>query len=149
MTIVASPDQIIAEDLGIIPTEVIEFRQRHNLRGMGVLQFGFSDDFKTNPHYPSNIREDQIVYTGTHDNNTAEGWFLSASKEEQERLRSLAKSDETVSETLIRLAQSTDSPISIILLQDYLGLGEEARMNVPGQKGKNWAWKFTWQELVR
>ncbi|MEC7261141.1 MAG: 4-alpha-glucanotransferase [Candidatus Thermoplasmatota archaeon] len=148
MTLVASPDQIIAEDLGIIPEEVIEFRRRHKLRGMSVLQFGFSDDINTNPHHPNNIREDQIVYTGTHDNNTAEGWFGSASDDEQEQVRSLALEGETTSQTLIRLAQSTDSPISIIPLQDYLGLGEDARMNVPGQKGKNWGWKFTWQDLI-
>ena len=149
MTLVSSADQIIAEDLGIIPKEVIEFRKRHNLRGMSVLQFGFSGDVETNPHHPSNVQEDQIVYTGTHDNNTAEGWFVSASDEEQQHLRSLAQPGESIAQTLVRLAQSTHSPISIIPLQDYLGLGEEARMNVPGQKGKNWSWKFTWQELVR
>ena len=149
MTLVSSADQIIAEDLGIIPKEVIEFRKRHNLRGMSVLQFGFSGDVETNPHHPSNVQEDQIVYTGTHDNNTAEGWFVSASDEEQQHVRSLAQTGESIAETLIRLAQSTHSPISIIPLQDYLGLGEEGRMNVPGQKGKNWSWKFTWRELVR
>ena len=83
MTLIASPDQIIAEDLGIIPEEVLDFRQRHKLRGMSVLQFGFTDDINTNPHHPNNIREDQIVYTGTHDNNTAEGWFASASDDER------------------------------------------------------------------
>ena len=149
MTLVESPNQIIAEDLGIIPEEVIEFRRRHKLRGMSVLQFGFKDDINTNPHHPNNICGDQIVYTGTHDNNTAEGWFASASEDEQEHVRSLALEGETTSQTLIRLAQSTASPISIIPLQDYLGLGEGARMNVPGQKGKNWSWKFTWQDLVR
>jgi len=149
MSLVSSPDQIIAEDLGIIPKDVIEFRRRHNLRGMSVLQFGFSDDINTNPHHPQNIKKDQIVYTGTHDNNTAEGWFASASNDEQKQVLSLAFEDETASQTLIRLAQSTQSPISIIPLQDYLGLGEEGRMNVPGQKGKNWSWKFTWQELDR
>ena len=149
MDLVSSPEQIIAEDLGIIPAEVVEFRRRHKLRGMSVLQFGFSDDINTNPHHPQNIREDQIVYTGTHDNNTAEGWFASASDDERDQVRSLALPQETVSQTLIRLAQSTDSPISIIPLQDYLGLGEETRMNVPGQKGRNWSWKFTWQDLAR
>lgn len=149
MALVSSPDQIIAEDLGIVPNEVIEFRRRHKLRGMSVLQFGFSGDINSNPHHPYNIQEDQIVYTGTHDNNTAEGWFASASEEEQGEVRSLSRPDETVSQTLIRLAQSTDAPISILPLQDYLGLGEEARMNVPGQKGKNWSWKFTWKDLVR
>ena len=149
MSLVSSEDQIIAEDLGIIPDEVIQFRQRHGLRGMSVLQFGFTGDIDSNPHHPNNVREDQIVYTGTHDNNTAEGWFASASDQERRRVRSLAYDGETISQTLIRLAQSTHSPISIIPLQDYLGLGDEGRMNVPGQKGKNWSWKFTWRELDR
>ena len=105
---------------------------------MSALQFAFGR-FQNQPSLSEQHPRDQIVYTGTHDNNTAEGWFLTVSKEEQNRLRSLAQSDETVSETLIRLAQSTDSPLSIIPLQDYIGLGEEARMNVPGQKGKNWS----------
>jgi 4-alpha-glucanotransferase len=149
MTLVSSSEQIIAEDLGIIPHEVIEFRMRHKLRGMGVLQFGFSGDIKTNPHHPNNITRDQVVYTGTHDNNTALGWFESASKEEIEQVLSLSTTGESISETMIRLAQNSRSPISIIPLQDYLGLGDEARMNIPGQKGENWAWKFTWQDLDR
>ena len=147
MTLVSSPEQIIAEDLGIIPDAVIEFRKQHGLRGMSVLQFGFSGDIATNPHYPENVTEDQIVYTGTHDNNTAKGWFSVSTDEERERVRSLALPGERVSETLIRLAQTSASPLSIIPLQDILDLGEEARMNVPGRKGRNWSWKFNWAEL--
>jgi len=149
MNLIDSPQQIIAEDLGIIPQEVIEFRKRQQLRGMSVLQFGFEGDLQTNPHHPSNILDDQIVYTGTHDNNTALGWFESASTEEQNRLRSLALSEEEIHETLIRLARESKSPMSIIPLQDFLGLGSESRMNIPGQKGKNWSWKFTWRDLKR
>ena len=149
MSLVSSPDQIIAEDLGIIPNEVIELRQRHNLRGMSVLQFGFSGDISSNPHHPHNILHDQIVYTGTHDNNTARGWFASATEEEKANVRSLVESGECISETLIRLAQTSNSPISIIPLQDYLDLGEDARMNIPGQKGNNWSWRFAWPDLVR
>lgn len=149
MSLVSSPDQIIAEDLGIIPNEVIELRQRHNLRGMSVLQFGFTGDISSNPHHPHNILHDQIVYTGTHDNNTARGWFASATEEEKANVRSLVESGECISETLIRLAQTSNSPISIIPLQDYLDLGEEARMNIPGQKGNNWSWRFAWPDLVR
>ena len=149
MSLVSSPDQIIAEDLGIIPNEVIELRQRHNLRGMSVLQFGFTGDISSNPHHPHNILHDQIVYTGTHDNNTVRGWFASATEEEKANVRSLVESGECISETLIRLAQTSNSPISIIPLQDYLDLGEDARMNIPGQKGNNWSWRFAWPDLVR
>ena len=69
--------------------------------------------------------------------------------EEVERIRSYAKTGECVSDTLIRIAQGTQAPIAIFPLQDYLGLGAEARMNVPGQKGKNWSWKFAWSDLFR
>ena len=114
---------------------------------MSVLQFGFSGDIATNPHYPENVTEDQIVYTGTHDNNTTKGWFNVSTDEEKDRVRSLALPGECVSETMIRLAQTSASPLSIIPLQDILDLGEEARMNVPGRKGRNWSWKFNWAEL--
>ena len=149
MTLVSSPEQIIAEDLGIIPEDVIEFRNRHHLRGMSVLQFGFTGDLATNPHHPSNITEQQIAYTGTHDNNTAVGWFEDATQEERANVQSLALPNEAIQDTLMRLAKDSDARISIFPLQDVLGLGPNARMNIPGQKGKNWGWKFTWQELDR
>lgn len=149
MRLVESPDQIIAEDLGIIPKEVVAFRQRQQLKGMAVLQFGFTGDSDTNPHHPANILEDQVVYTGTHDNNTAIGWFQSATATEQSRLKSLSAAGEDVHETMMRLAQQSKAPIAIIPLQDYLGLGSEARMNTPGQKGQNWGWRFTWRDLER
>lgn len=149
MKLVDTPEQIIAEDLGIIPKEVVEFRQRQNLRGMSVLQFGFAGDLQSNPHHPNNILEDQIAYTGTHDNDTAIGWYEATSREEQSHFKKLVLPGEGIHETFIRLAQQSKSPISIIPLQDYLGLGSEARMNVPGQKGSNWSWKCTWQDLER
>ena len=93
MTLVASPDQIIAEDLGISQKKSSN-SDNDTSYGMSVLQFGFTDDINSNPHHPSNIREDQIVYTGTHDNNTAEGWFASASDDEQDQVRSLAREGE-------------------------------------------------------
>ena len=70
-----SPDRILAEDLGIIPPEVVTLRQRHGLPGMAVLQFGFHGDGSTNPYHPENIQDDQVVYTGTHDNDTTMGWW--------------------------------------------------------------------------
>ena len=149
MKLVSSPEQIIAEDLGIIPNEVIEFRNRHDLRGMSVLQFGFAGDLTTNPHHPSNITEQQIAYTGTHDNNTAVGWFEDATDEERANVQSLALPNETIQETLMRLAKDSNARISVYPLQDFLGLGPKTRMNIPGQKGKNWRWKVTWQQLDR
>ena len=133
----------------IIPDDVIEFRNRLNLRGMSVLQFGFTGDLATNPHHPSNITEQQIAYTGTHDNNTAVGWFEETTEEERTNLQSLAIPGEAIQDTMFRLAKDSNAKISIFPLQDFLGLGSEARMNIPGQKGKNWGWKFTWQQLDR
>ena len=149
MTLVSSPEQIIAEDLGIIPDDVIDFRNRHQSSGMSVLQFGFTGDLATNPHHPSNITEQQIAYTGTHDNNTAVGWFEDATEEERANVQSIALPNEAIQDTLMRLAKDSNARISISPLQDFLGLGPSARMNIPGQKGKNWGWKFTWQELDR
>ena len=116
---------------------------------MSVLQFGFTGDLATNPHHPSNITEQQIAYTGTHDNNTAVGWFEDATEEERANVVSLALPNEATQDTLMRLAKDSNARISIFPLQDVLGLGQNARMNIPGQKGKNWGWKVTWQELDR
>ena len=72
--------RIIAEDLGIIPQEVIDLRLQFNLRGMAILQFGFGEDSSDSPHHPRNINSMQVVYTGTHDNDTTLGWWQTLDK---------------------------------------------------------------------
>ena len=118
---------IVAEDLGIIPESVSELRKRHNLPGMAILQFSNNDE--KNPHNLENHTPDTVVYTGTHDNDTTVGWGI-----------------KPVDETVIDALNSV-SNLAIIPLQDVLKLGSEARMNTPGTKEGNWAWRFKWDDL--
>ena len=136
--------RIIAEDLGIIPPEVVELRRRYGIRGMAVLQFGFDGDPDSNPHHPSTIKEDQVVYTGTHDNDTAEGW---SSEGVPAGLEDMMYEGETTAKALQRLAAESASRLSIVPLQDLLSLGSEARMNTPGTAAGNWHWRTSWEEL--
>ena len=139
-----SHECIIAEDLGIIPAEVTELRQRHKLEGMSVLQFAFDDDNKDNPHKPENISIDRVVYTGTHDNNTTKGWW---GEKKRRRLKPYLRTEESVCQTMIRLAVESPARMAIIPIQDIMELGSEARMNTPGVAFGNWQWKFSWDDL--
>ena len=141
-----APGRILAEDLGIIPKEVVALRRRFNLHGMAVLQFGF-DGNETNPHHPANISRDQVVYTGTHDNNTTQGWWKDLGDEVKQRVARLLEPEESPAEGMIRLACASDGAMAVLPLQDLLGLGEEARMNTPGTFEHNWQWSFNWEDL--
>ncbi|MEC8632956.1 MAG: 4-alpha-glucanotransferase [Candidatus Thermoplasmatota archaeon] len=141
-----APGRLLAEDLGIIPEEVVALRRRYNLPGMAVLQFGF-DGNPSNPHHPDNIQSDHVVYTGTHDNNTTYGWWVSLDEETKQRVYTLLQPDETPSAGLMRLARESNAAMAMFPLQDILGLGEEARMNTPGTFEGNWEWAFAWSDL--
>ena len=141
------PSKIIAEDLGIIPTEVTELRKRNNLPGMIVLQFGFDGDLEQNPNNPTNISEDQVVYVATHDNDTTNGWWKEANQEIKTNLSKLKKESETIVQLLIRLAEESQTQMIVIPLQDILELGSDSRMNIPGKSTGNWTWKFSWDDL--
>lgn len=145
---VAQGKMIVAEDLGIIPESVTDLRKQFGLPGMAVLHFAFDDENPDNPHRPENITEDRIVYTGTHDNDTTEGWIQSGSDERRERVLSLGLRGESTSQTLIRLALESASSLAMIPLQDILELPSAARMNTPGTEGGNWAWRFDWKQFV-
>ena len=140
------PGRLLAEDLGIIPKEVVALRRRFNLPGMAVLQFGF-DGNPSNPHHPDNIQSDHVVYTGTHDNNTTQGWWMSLDDETKQRVHQLLQPDETPTAGLMRLAKESDAAMAMFPLQDVLGLSEEARMNTPGTFEGNWKWGFAWSDL--
>ena len=142
-----SRSQIIAEDLGIIPQEVSDLRIRNGIMGMAVLHFGFDGNLENNPHYPPNIGQDKIAYVATHDNDTTIGWWEKVDGQVKDRVRELSISGEDANHTLIRLAKESEAPITIIPLQDILGLGTESRMNVPGKAEGNWKWKFAWENL--
>ncbi|MEJ2201363.1 MAG: 4-alpha-glucanotransferase [Desulfuromonadaceae bacterium] len=134
---------LIAEDLGVITAEVEQLRDQFALPGMKILQFAFGDD-ADNPYLPHNLSPNCVIYTGTHDNNTSIGWWHDLKSAEQKRIhRYLGRSDQGMPMDLIRLAMASVARLCIIPLQDVLGLGSEARMNVPGTTADNWSWRFS------
>ncbi len=145
-------ERFVAENLGIITPDVTEAMKDLGLPGMAVLLFAFGGDRKDNPHIPYNFSRELVAYTGTHDNNTALGWFRSdASKSERETLRKHLGTDidETdLPDALIRLVLSSVADRAIIPLQDYLSLGEDARMNRPSTPSGNWEWRASAEALT-
>jgi 4-alpha-glucanotransferase len=136
----------IAEDLGVITPDVTAMRDRYQLPGMRVLQFGFDGDSES-LHLPHNYAHNTVAYTGTHDNNTTRGWF-EALPEDQRRnlwkyLRRPAGESREAAAALMRLAWSSPAALAIAPLQDLLNLGADARMNVPGRTEDNWRWRST------
>ena len=129
---------IVAEDLGVITPEVEGLRDRHEIPGMHVLQFDVCDaGFRL-----SDVGENSVCYTGTHDNDTTVGWFHGSPDDVREAVLEITGGTaETVSIDLIRAAFSTDARIAIAPMQDFLNLGSEARINVPGSCGGNWRWR--------
>ncbi|GAB2231984.1 hypothetical protein Droror1_Dr00011003 [Drosera rotundifolia] len=134
---------IIAEDLGVITDDVVQLRKSIRAPGMAVLQFAFGSDAE-NPHLPHNHEKNQVVYTGTHDNDTVKGWWDTLPQEEKTTvLNYLSKSEENdIPWELIRLALSSVAKTTIIPLQDVLGLGSSGRMNIPGTQFGNWSWRI-------
>jgi 4-alpha-glucanotransferase len=150
---------IVAEDLGSISPEVHQLRDELGFPGMRVLQFGFADDTGWY-HQPHNFPRHCVVYTGTHDNDTAVGWFQSLSQPQSDGAsRNLDHERRTVLDythtdgheihwNLIRLALTSAADTAVIPLQDILGLGSQARMNTPGTIEGNWRWRYTTEMLT-
>src|SRR5215831_456472 len=133
---------IIAENLGLITPAVEKLRAAFHFPGMRVLQFAFGGD-ATNDHLPHNHTRDSVVYTGTHDNDTTTGWFKSLPNQEREYcLEYLATAGDEVNWDFIRAAMASVADMAIIPLQDLLGLGNEARMNLPASESGNWSWRM-------
>lgn len=139
---------IIAEDLGDITPDVIALRDRFGLPGMKILQFGFGSD-PGNPFLPHNFESTHFVaYTGTHDNDTARGWYENGTEAERRYVRDyFGNIDEPISQTLIRATLASTAKIAIVPLQDILDLGAEARMNYPGRSHDNWQWRLMPNQL--
>lgn len=142
----------IAEDLGVITEKVVKVIEKLGLPGMRVLQFGFDEEnFPHNIHLTHNYIKNCIVYTGTHDNNTIQGWLQKEIRKAQKRLLTeyLGKDIqlENAHWELIRLALASVAKLAIIPVQDILGLGEEARMNYPSHPDSNWQWRLTKNEM--
>ena len=141
---------IVAEDLGVITPEVEALRDDFNLSGMKVLHFAFDSD-RANPFLPFNYtNRNAIVYTGTHDNDTTVGWFERRSPEAQQTVINYlgCVCSEGIQWSLIRLASSSVANVAIFPLQDILGLGNEARMNLPGTAEGNWGWRYHPDQLT-
>lgn len=138
---------IIAEDLGVITPDVEKLRDDFEFPGMAVLQFAFGGgDFSVNDFLPENLRVNQVVYTGTHDNDTSRGWWANADESEKHNFRVYTHSDpteESFAGQLMRLAFESRAALAVVPLQDVLNLGTEARMNLPGTTGDhNWTWRY-------
>ena len=132
---------IIAEDLGEISANVYALRDQFDLPGMKILQFAFSGD-PDDTFLPHNYPVNCVAYTGTHDNDTTLGWYLSAPEDEKDFCRRyLSRSGENISWNMIRSVWSSVARISIAPLQDFLNLGSEARLNYPGRASGNWSWR--------
>jgi 4-alpha-glucanotransferase len=139
---------LIAEDLGVITPDVEELRDGNHLPGMKILQFAFGFEngkFNTdNGYLPHNIGYNSVVYTGTHDNDTTLGWYRSSDEGTKDIIRRYFETaEDDVVYKIIRSALMTKAKYCIIPMQDILGLGTEARMNVPSTCGSsNWSWKM-------
>lgn len=134
---------LVAEDLGIITPEVDALRLKFGLPGMKILQFAFGGD-DTNPYLPHNIQDNSVAYTGTHDNDTTLGWYNHAEEHVKAHLhRYLNNDNPDMPQALMAMTLESAAYLAVIPWQDVLGLGSEARMNVPGTVENNWSWRFT------
>jgi len=137
---------IIAEDLGLITPEVEALRKNLGYPGMKILLFAFDGDPK-NSYLPYNTEKESVVYTGTHDNDTAVGWFLNpeVDPESKQRAKRFANRVDdhagSFHRDLIHLALSSPANLSILPMQDVLGFGNDCRLNTPGTMEKNWQWR--------
>ena len=137
---------LVAEDLGVITPAVARLRDALGFPGMVVLQFGFDPAHPESVHRFENHVDWRVVYTGTHDHDTARGWYSSLSVDVRELVDStVARVGVAEREpwwSLIRLALASPARVAMVQAQDVLGLGSEARMNAPGRAGGAWRWQM-------
>ena len=134
---------IIAEDLGVITDEVVALRTRAGFPGMRILQFAFSDDASNN-FLPHNYERDTVVYSGTHDNDTIQGWWADCTERERAYAGEYLHTDGSdVHWAMIRACAQSVANHAICQFQDVLGLDGSHRMNTPGTVGC-WTWRFKW-----
>ena len=139
---------VLAEDLGDIDAAVVDLRRELGYPGMAVLQFAFNPDDQNNTHDPQHLETDQVVYTGTHDNDTVCGWWAVLPEDRRSLARRAwrdagvrADGDAEPSWAMIELALKAPCGLAMMQAQDVLGLGSAARMNAPGIEG-GWAWQM-------
>ena len=160
ITTALGPLPIVAENLGVITPEVEALREQFGYPGMSILQFAFGTDGQANLFLPHTYPRERVVYTGTHDNDTTLGWWessgagdstRSADEVSQERdyaMRYLATDGREMNWTLIRTALASVANTALIPMQDILGLGSEARMNLPGRQSGNWEFRFSADQIT-
>ncbi|TYC62533.1 4-alpha-glucanotransferase [Marinobacter sp. BW6] len=135
---------LVAENLGIIGEDVEELRKRFDLPGMTVMQFGF-DGSTDNPHLLHNHHPRDLVYTGTHDNDTTLGWYRSLDDGTRRYVNDyLGTTGEGMPWPVIEAAFRSVCSLAVVPMQDFMGLGTEARFNTPGTMTNNWIWQLDW-----
>ncbi|HTZ49597.1 MAG TPA: 4-alpha-glucanotransferase [Verrucomicrobiae bacterium] len=149
---------IVAENLGIITPEVESLRHKFGFPGMAVLQFAFDE---SGMHRPSNYVRELVSFTGTHDNDTTQGWWAALQRAQRGRkgaesratlrrvMSYLQRDGHEIHWSFIQAVLTSVADIAIVPLQDILGLGAEARMNLPGRAKGNWRWRFRQGEIKR
>ncbi len=154
------PLPIVAENLGMITPAVEALREQFGFPGMSILQFAFGGDGQATEFKPHNFPRERVVYTGTHDNDTTMGWWTSTGEGDSTRdpgevarekayaRRYLGTDDPEMNWVLIRTALASVANTVLVPMQDVLGLGREARMNLPGRKSGNWGFRFTWEQVT-
>ncbi|MEP7345860.1 MAG: 4-alpha-glucanotransferase, partial [Gemmatimonadaceae bacterium] len=160
ITTALGPLPVIAENLGLITPDVEALRERFGFPGMSILQFAFGGDGQASEFLPHNFPRERVVYTGTHDNDTTLGWWNSTghsdstrsaaavTKEKAFALRYLATDGKEMNWTLMRAGLASVANTVLIPMQDVLGLGSEARMNLPGRSSGNWRFRFSWDQVT-
>ena len=142
---------IIAEDLGFLTPSVLELVKDTGFPGMKVLEFAF-DSREESDYLPHNYTSNCVVYTGTHDNNTIRGWYGEMSEEDRQLSVDYMNNPHTPVEEIhwdfVRLALSSVAKLAVIPVQDYLGLGGDARINTPSTLGENWRWRMMPGEIT-
>lgn len=134
---------IIAEDLGFLTDAVLKMLKKSGYPGMKVLQFAFDGD-SDNDYLPHNFNSNCVVYTGTHDNDTINGWVKNNAPEEIEFAEQYlsAKRNDGFNWAMMRAAMRSVADTCILLMQDIIGLGEDGRINTPSTVGNNWTWRI-------
>ncbi len=150
---------IVAENLGVITEEVEALRARFGFPGMAILQFAFGKDPQAPDFKPHNYPRNRVAYTGTHDNDTAVGWWRSSGEGDSTRTPADVRREHAFARqyldlggreihwVLIRTVLASVADVAMFPLQDVLGLGSEARLNLPGTARGNWRWRFTADSL--
>jgi 4-alpha-glucanotransferase len=159
LTAAIGPLPLLAENLGVITPAVEALRARYGYPGMAILQFAFGSDPQADTFKPHNYERALVAYTGTHDNDTAMGWWSSAGEADSTRTaaqvsaekalarRYLAADGREMNWVLIRALLASVADTAIVPLQDVLGLGSEARMNRPATASGNWRWRVREDQL--